>query len=234
MADTDIAFRKMDGAYDFYPIDHIPIKDEIDQKYPLHDERIKIINFERSEEIEQILLERLGIPNSELEEESNYVDVRVAYSYPPEVFRAIAKIAFNYLAHSNESSVMLQRCFDPVRDFIRYGRGEWKNFVTIDSRPIVPDEPNGEAASVHLITISAVDSAIVASVALFNIIHYKVCLTVNYNGDPIKTGYGQAFDPHGKTSSKLGLNPIVAVKTLPLVEPVRFLPLIQCSLWLPV
>jgi hypothetical protein len=147
------------------------------------------------------------ITNFSAENEKSYTDIRSQYSYSPEVFRAIAKIAFNYLAHSNESLVLLQDCFDPIRNFIRNGIEDWGDFVTIDANPIIPDE-NGNAFSVHLITISSIGSAIFVSVSLYNIMHYKVSLTSNYNGQPIKTGYGEFFNPHntGIKRGELGMS----------------------------
>ncbi len=208
----DVAFRKIDGTYDFYSIDQLPNKEKIDREYPPHDEWFKVKDSDLAKTLKE-KLEKMGYQMI-LEEESNDIDTRARYPCPPEVLQAIAKIAFNYLAHSNESAILLRNCFDPIRNFIRNGVGCWENFVSIDANPIVPDE-NVEAFSMHLITTSTFGSAIVVSVSLFNIFHYRILLTSNYNGQPIKTGYGEFFNPHdtGIKRGKLGMSQSVPIKS---------------------
>jgi hypothetical protein len=221
----DVAFRKEDGSYDFYYIDDLPDAETLKQKYPQCLKGTKILNNDKVEDIANILSDRFNTEYS-LEEGIHEGDCQVKAIYRKEAFRGIAKIAFNYLAYYfNDTSLMIQECFDPIRDFIVKGIGEWDQFITIEKDPIIPDE-NGYTADIHLITISASSGPIFSSVSLHNKIHYRICLTSNYEGKSF--AFGHCFDPHAHKIHKLGKSSLVPAKALPtsiqIVKPFIWLP----------
>lgn len=221
----DVAFKKEDESYDFYHIDDLPDAETLKQKYPQCLEEIKILNNANAEYIVNILSKLFNTEYS-LEEGIHEGNCQVKAIYRKEVFRAIAKIAFNYLTYYfNDTSLMIQKCFHPIRDFIVRGIGEWDQFITIEKDPIIPDE-NGYAKDVHLLTLSTNSKSIFSSVSLHNKIHYKICLTSNYEGKSF--AFGHCFDPHAHKIHKLGKSSLVLAKALPtsiqIVKPFIWLP----------
>ncbi len=64
------------------------------------------------------------------------VSSTAVYTMDTTRFRAIAKIAFNYLAYTNGATVTLHSDFDPVRRFIRYGDGTYRDFGRLEKQPV--------------------------------------------------------------------------------------------------
>jgi hypothetical protein len=125
------------------------------------------------------------------------VDVAVLATYTKDVFRSIAKMAFNYLSYfnSHDSQIALQSCFNPIRNFISEGIGERANFVEVVRDPILYEDTN-QAIRGNIITMQIFpNNAVISSISLFNERQYIVKLVDNYNGLPLKTGYGHLFDP---------------------------------------
>lgn len=218
----DVAFRKNDESSDFYYISQLPDGETLKQKYPnCLVEGVKIINTDEKEDIIKTLSEKFNTPFV-LDEEIHEGDCQVKAIYTKETFRAIAKIAFNYLAYFNDASLMTEECFDLIRNFITKGTGEWNQFIQIVKEPIVPDN-NG-----HLVTVYANGRFIFASVSLQNKIHYKICLAQHYKGKPLKVGYGHCFDPYGHKVHELGKSSLILAKILPssiqIVKPFIWLP----------
>lgn len=91
-------------------------------------------------------LERLGIhpvwkgvipmPPSE----DGQAQVKVNAVYDDVVRRLIGKIAFNYLATIVGASFSLKEEFDPIRTFVRYGRGHGPDFVQPSNIPLLHEE----------------------------------------------------------------------------------------------
>ncbi len=216
----DVAFKKEDGSYDFYYVGQLPDGETLKQKYPNCLEEIKIINSKKIEDIEDIAetLSQIFGTRYELNEENHEGNCEVEAIYTKEAFRAIAKIAFNYIAYSNDTSLILQECFNPIRNFITKGIGEWNQFIQIEKEPIVPNNNGMEA---HFITIHSIGQKIFSSVSLHNKIHYEICLAKNYKGKPIEVGYGHCFDPHEKKIHKLGISSIIPIKMIPTIQVTR-------------
>lgn len=223
----DVAFRKNDESYDFYYISQLPDGETLKQKYPnCLVEGVKILNTDEKEDITKTLSEKFNTPFV-LDEETHEGDCQIKAIYTKETFRAIAKIAFNYLAYFNDASLMTQECFDLIRNFITKGTGEWHQFIQIVKEPIVPDN-NGLVADVHLVTVYANGRFIFASVSLQNKIHYKICLAQHYEGNLLKVGYGHCFDPYGHKVHKIGKSSLILAKTvsssIQIVKPYIWLP----------
>lgn len=200
----DVAFKKQDGTYDFYFISNLPTKGEFEEKYPLHCDQIKIVNLDKKDEISKELANYFGVSDYTLEDESFDINCGVEYAYGRDVFRAIAKIAFNYLAYFYSTETLLKNCFDPIRNFIYNGAGEWQNFIGVSKKPILP-EKNGMAISGHIIISDIFPGGrVVARIALFNLLQYTVFLT-SYESNMFIIPRGHLFDPHGHKIIKLDL-----------------------------
>jgi hypothetical protein len=97
--------------------------------------------------------------------------------------RAIAKIAFNYLAWTRrytQRAFVYTDTFTLVRRFIRYAEGHWRDFVFPSNMPVTHNETRTlRRTQGHLITLDWAPSPgadIVASIALFNDINHRVRL----------------------------------------------------------
>lgn len=225
----DVAFKKENVSedYDRYYMNQLPDAETLKQKYPnCLTEGIKILNTDKKEDIANTLSKIFNTPFI-LDEETHEGDCQVKTIYTKEVFRAIAKIAFNYLAYFNSTSLVTQECFDPIRNFIIKGTGEWHQFMQIEKEPIVPDN-NGMAADVHLVTVHTSEKSIFSSVSLHNMQHYKICLVQYYKGKPLNVGYGHCFDPYGHKVHELGKSSLILTKMFPssiqIVKPFIWIP----------
>jgi hypothetical protein len=155
------------------------------------------------------------------------IDVSYKAIYNKSVFRAIAKISFNYLAYFYDNSVMLQEYFNVIRNFICKGEGEWHEFIKIIKTPILFEEYNKPLLG-HTIAINVTnDKSMEISVSLFNSIHYKVCLCSNYNGIPIDTGCGHFFNPINHTIQPIKRSSIIPIQAISTIK------IAKIPIWIP-
>jgi len=118
------------------------------------------------------------------------------------VWRAIAKIAFNYLAKIRGPAYVLDDKFDRIRAFIM---GEFKGraHVRLSREPILADEtPRLKNRRVHLILFERQGYGLRGRVSLFNTFTYDVMLCPNL-GLIYSIKSGHAFDPIGKDVYRL-------------------------------
>ena len=95
------------------------------------------------------------------------------------VGRAVAKIAFNYLAYWQGAEFALHPAFDVIRRFVRYGERPDYPLLQVADEAILADEPiEGERRLGNLITTGiAIDGvSVFAQVSLLNHLTYRVAL----------------------------------------------------------
>lgn len=114
------------------------------------------------------------------------------------VRRAIAKIAFNYLAYWQGAEFLRHPGFNLTRRFIRYGERAEFPLTDVADEAILGDEPiEGERRLGNLITtaIATDGGSICAQVSLLNLLTYRVALSVEFP-DTIPSGVtrGHFFD----------------------------------------
>jgi len=111
------------------------------------------------------------------------------------IFRATAKIAFNYLAYWVGGDFVRQPSFDQARNFVRHGREAPYPLVRVGQQPILVDEGAKRTVG-HLVTVSwAADRvSIVAQVSLLNLFTYTICLARNYKGEQKEITRGHFFN----------------------------------------
>jgi hypothetical protein len=102
------------------------------------------------------------------------------------ISRAVAKIAFNYLAYMMKEEFALAACFDEIREYIRFGRIRVSRPVTVRQGPILLDGNKiSHRTGGHLVTFDwgdAHDLTIIGRVSLFNRLIYRVTLCRHYRG----------------------------------------------------
>ncbi len=99
------------------------------------------------------------------------------------IFRAVAKIALNYLTYWQGPEFIHESYFDPVRRYIRFSERPRFPLVMVTEQPVLADEPVvGRRRLGHLLTVNwAADGrSIVSQVSLFNWVTYCVSLAKDY------------------------------------------------------
>jgi len=101
------------------------------------------------------------------------------------IFRGVAKIAFNFLAHHKGPDFALRTDFDSVRDYIRLGVPPSQPAVMVTKMPILRgDDAFYRQTNGHLIVLDwdRMNQGIVCLVSLFNHLTYHVNLCWSYSG----------------------------------------------------
>lgn len=114
------------------------------------------------------------------------------------IFRAVAKIAFNYLAYWEDGAFVRQQGFDRARRYIRWGEIPNYELLRIDEEPILGDESTvGSRRLGHLITVGwAGDGvSVLSQVSLLNWMTYHICLARELGGPPPPLARGHFFNP---------------------------------------
>lgn len=121
------------------------------------------------------------------------------------IFRATAKIAFNYLAYWEGGEFVRQLPFDWIRNFVRYGVQAPYPLVKVSQPPILADEGIRRRVG-HLVTLAwATDRvSIVAQVSLLNLFKYSICLARNYEGERRGVVRGHFFNTYNGEILELG------------------------------
>ncbi|MBN2590053.1 MAG: hypothetical protein JXA96_09330 [Sedimentisphaerales bacterium] len=153
------------------------------------------------------------------------IKVKGRFTCDQRFFQAIAKIAFHYYLgmnleycyHNGSESI-----FNPLRQFIRYGKGNPELFVTQKNGYFVDDFLNGWRPQFygHLFVLDLCNKNIIVKVQFFvgpniNLPYYEVLLCENpfiINIQPRKTGHNYSYiEPNKRkqyagTIHKLGVN----------------------------
>jgi hypothetical protein len=150
----------------------------------------------------------LNLPNPKKVDGQIIVEVRGTIDKV--ITRAVAKIAFNYMAKQAGAAFALNACFDPIRRFIRYDEGgnDWRKFVRMISEPLLAEETEdlritrGHVVQLGWLTLKNLQ----VRVSPYNSLAYEVTLTNQYDGlwRPLKAGH--VFDWEHRTIHEL-LNP---------------------------
>ncbi len=117
------------------------------------------------------------------------------------IFRAIAKIAFNYLTYWQGVDFLLHKSFDPTRQYIRKGQRTSYPLIKALNKPILADEPvEGKQRLGHIITVDwAADKvSIVSQVSLFNWATYVVSLAGDFPDEHRVIRSGHFFNTHSQ------------------------------------
>jgi hypothetical protein len=165
---------------------------------------ITVLVTPEEEEILRARLRELGLEHTKTISKDpipprSDIKTRVKCDFDFNMSRCVAKIAFNYLAYALGENVprLLQRDFDPVRNYVRYGSSCEQPIVYFSSKPRLDNE-NGSRAFVdgHIVAVGwdITNENIGCGLSLFNAMTYQVTLCRNYAGlwFPLKSGH--AFD----------------------------------------
>ena len=121
----------------------------------------------------------------------------ITYRIDPIIRRAVAKIAFNYMAYVTGSDFTYRPDFSVIRAFIRQGEAPDYPLVRETHEPILSSElPRWRGTKDHLITLNWDPSGrhIIGQVSLFNEITYNILLARNFSGLWRDIQRGHRFD----------------------------------------
>lgn len=107
------------------------------------------------------------------------------YSIPPALLRAVAKIAFNYLAYRSGAEFVLMAAFDSIRAFVRAGTEPPLAAVHVSNDlPFRTGRPSEERPLVHFLAIDGHESHrnLLGIVTLFGYHGYTVILAEDFAG----------------------------------------------------
>lgn len=144
------------------------------------------------------------------------VGIQVETEIDSAIFRAIAKISFNYVAWVHGSDFVLRPDFDDARNYIRYGKEPILCVVKPDKNPILSEDSRRyHQTNGHLIVFdwNYSQRGLLARVSLFNTMTHLVLLCADYSGlwrDDLRVGHH--FDIESRAVS-----PIQSTSLIPMV-----------------
>jgi len=193
--------RENDTTYEYFPLDEIPDKNFLENNFDLKAVKSIHVLGTDSETAKKYLSDK-NIPFKPAGESypsGNMDDLgcEVTGRIDQIIFRALAKIGFNYLTYWAGPEFVLRQSFNPIRRFIRFGEKGDYPFVIIIEKTILGDEPVvGKRRVGHLITLdrSKNKQSIVSQVSLFNLMTYSVLLAINYNRNDFLLQRGSFFN----------------------------------------
>ncbi len=198
-----VGFKRSDCmGYEYFPLDGIPDKHYLDSNFELKTQKSIVMLGCSLEVAQEHLLKKgisfqLGGEEDHLPEPQKDWECEVTGQIDQTIFRAIAKIAFNYLSYWAGTEFVIQNAFDPIRKYIVYGERTSYPFVVILENPILGDEPvEGNRRLGHLIILDKSKNglSVVSKVSLFNWTTYSVFLARDYQGVDFVVRKGQFFN----------------------------------------
>ena len=139
---------------------------------------------------------KLGLPPPERIDGKMLVEIK--FKVDRLLARAVAKIAFNYMAFHAGSNFALNTSFDPIRRFIRYGEGgeNWRRFVQFLSEPLLAQETEELCVTRgHILIAGWKDfQTLTVRVSPYNSMAYEVTLTSCFSGVSLWIKVGHVFD----------------------------------------
>lgn len=197
-------FNRIKQEYTYFEPQEIPLGEELEELgYELKGAMIWLIAEEGSELDYLIeLLRKNGIdikPNNELvNQKIPNIKFKVASDITIDrvIFRALSKVAFNYLCYVEGRDFVLAADFDGIRRFIRYDEGDAKDYFDVNIPPILHDDQRLQPFNVkltegHLITVGWRGMDIICLLSLFNTNTYLIILCHEFRGiwRPIRSGH---------------------------------------------
>jgi hypothetical protein len=111
--------------------------------------------------------------------DSAQAEVEETVTITPEIRRAFAKIAFNYLAWVEGPPYVLSPAFDPIRQYVRYGtQSEPPPVIALDDLPFLTNAPPDHRPVVHFVALGTASTHrnLIGTVMLFGHLSYNVVL----------------------------------------------------------
>lgn len=207
-------YNKLTNEYVYYEPKDIPSAEQLEKEG--YDLKKTIWMFADESELRQ-LIETLKEKGIKITTKDNFIQpdppvgslpVESEVTIDRTISRALSKIAFNYLTYVVGRKIVLREEFNGIRQFIRFGEGELKEYFAVNVSPILHDDQKlkrlkAKITQGHLINVEWRGNAIISKVSPFNSYTYAVMLCSNFKSIwfPIKSGHH--FDITSRKISKL-------------------------------
>ena len=197
-----IGFMKVaENEYEYYLLKDVPEKDYLELNYDLKGMKSIVVLGCEFEDAQNCLKEKNIIFHKDGErypsDHNSDLGCEVTGTIDQVIFRAIAKIAFNYFVYWADPELIFDSSFDPIRKYIRYGEKTTFPFVIILEKAILGDEPvEGKRRLGHIITFdwSKKRLSLVSQVSLFNWMTYSVLIAKDFEDKTVNLRKGSFFD----------------------------------------
>ena len=207
-----VGFLLSETRYEYFRLDEIPALTELERKGFVGDRPRSIRGLVvDAEQLAQILAEH-GIPfrfagvEDSPTEAPDTVLCQFEGKIDQVVRRAVAKIAFNYLARWQGANFLHRPEFDMARQYIRYGTLPDYEMMRVDEEAILDGEPlEGPRALGHIITAGWTNvHSVLTQVTLFNWLTYRISLTKEFPDPRPEIRRGHVFDVANRRIHELG------------------------------
>ena len=196
-----IGFLQKSGEYEWHLLDKRPKQEQLyHDKYDFHNPDFCVLLGCDRDYAENILNEYGMNKTCTIKVPDNFnggIVCEVQRELDENIFRAIAKIGFNYLASWKGADFVLHDDFDPIRRYIRWGEIPEIPVRGVVSECFFPDERHGRKRRfVHIIAVhwEEQEKSLVAHVSLFNFIHYIIRLAIDNIGKYKEVQRGHLFN----------------------------------------
>jgi len=197
-----VGFLNSSDKYEYFLLDDLPAESQLRERSFNLKHRRAICGIAIDEDALRAKLAEKGIDFRHHGEfvapqKSESVLCEVEGTIDQQIFRAIAKVAFNYLLYWQGPEFLLETPFNLTRRYIRYGENPGYKLIAVRDQAILADEPVvGERRLGHLITSNwAGDGvSIVGQVSIFNWATYCLSLLRDYAGGRRDLKSGHFFD----------------------------------------
>jgi HNH endonuclease len=210
-------FKDEGEKYIFFTKDDLKYPPNLEKAKLLSQKQIKVLAPESEHDGMMVFLKDKGItvtPDEKgkfhlseeaLEKDGNIV-LEINAEIDVELQRAIAKIAFNYLAKIQGADYVLQERFDRIRSFIN--GGPYEQLVTPFHEPILLDDSETRRYLGHIFIFERNGNELTGMVSLFNQgMAYKVILSSDMGFLFYSLSSGHTYNPNTKRMSRLGSMP---------------------------
>lgn len=199
---AQVGFKKPVGnEYDYFLLEDIPEKEYLHKNYNLKVLKSIVVLGCAFEDAQKCLAEKEiffhkdgdGCPS----DYNSDMGCEVTGTIDQIIYRAIAKIAFNYFVYWAGSDIVMDASFNPIREYIRYGKKTTFPVVLILEKAILGDEPvEGKRRLGHLLTIdwSKNKLSLVSQVSLFNLMTYSVLIAKDFEDKTFNLRKGNFFN----------------------------------------
>ncbi|MFC2167776.1 HNH endonuclease [Acidobacteriota bacterium] len=206
-------FNERTKEYRYFSLEEIPKKSELEsQGYMLNNKEI-VFYGEIDKLVDVLKTKGMNVKITEIHEdlynpEPGPVPVLVKARIDRTIYRAMAKIVFNYFTFHAGPDFVFREDFDGIRNFIRFDQGKGDDFFTINTSPIIYGERihGRRRLRGHIVSIEWENTDLVGRLALYNAtvgFTYYVFLCKNFRGVWLPFHKAHYFDPPSKTITEL-------------------------------
>jgi hypothetical protein len=165
--------RESEGPYEYFAVDTVPDRAGLVDRFGL---RCCFVAPGVPRDVVERTLAARGYQIGQVEEVPAPQTATLVAPKGREQNRAVAKVAFNYLAYVAGRRTPLMANFDDIRDYIVKGDNQFGGNVVMAQQVIDLLDDRGQTRRGHFVTLQSSTTGLVAQVSLFSEVRYLVQL----------------------------------------------------------